>query len=109
MKIHTELGPGLLESAYKACLAFDLAAKGFRVQTEVPVPIVFDGHRLECGYRIDLLVEDMVVVELKAVDGIAPIHKAQLLSHMKLSGRRLGLLINFNVIHLKDGIQRMVC
>jgi GxxExxY protein len=108
MRVHTALGPGLLESAYAACLTHELKKRGLKVLCEVPLPVVYDGIKLEAGYRIDMLVEDVVVVELKAVEAIAPIHQAQLLSYLKLSGKRVGLLINFHVLHLKDGIKRMV-
>ncbi|MEN1680603.1 MAG: GxxExxY protein [Planctomycetota bacterium] len=107
MKVHTHLGPGLLESAYEACLAFELSQRGHRVTRQVEQPIVYEGVRLDVGYRLDLLVDDLVIVELKAVDQIAPIHKAQLLSYLKLSDKRLGLLINFNVELLKHGITRI--
>ncbi len=108
MKVHSALGPGLLESAYEACLAFELRRAGLRAETQVGLPVVYEGVKLDLGYRIDLLIDDLVVVEIKAVDALAPIHDAQLLSYMKLSGKPLGLLINFNVVHLKDGIKRMV-
>lgn len=108
MKVHSSLGPGLLESAYETCLKHELLKRGLEVKTQVELPIVYDGIRLDAGYRIDLLVADSVVVELKSVDKIAPIHEAQLLSYLKLSNLQVGLLINFNVIHLKDGIKRMV-
>ncbi len=108
MKVHSALGPGLLESAYQACLAHELRKRGLTVQVQCPVPIVYDGVRIELGYRIDLVVEDAVVVELKAVANVLPIHEAQLLSYLKLSGHRVGLLINFHVQRLKDGIKRMV-
>jgi len=108
MKVHTALGPGLLESAYEGCLAYELRKRGLKVGTQVGLPVVYEGVNIEVGYRIDLLVEDLVIVELKAVDTLAPIHQAQLLTYLKLSGKRLGLLINFNVVHLKDGIKRMV-
>ena len=108
MKVHSTLGPGLLESTYEACLAQELRLKGLAVRTQVPLPVVYEGIKLEIGYRIDMLVEDVVVVEVKSVDGIAPIHEAQLLSYLKLSGRSLGLLLNFNTVHLKDGIRRFV-
>ena len=108
MKVHTALGPGLLESTYEACLAEELKKAGLSVQTQVPLPVVYDGLKLEIGYRIDLLVEDLVVVEVKSVDALAPIHHAQVLTYLKLSGRTLGLLLNFNVVHLKDGIKRFV-
>jgi len=108
MTVHTALGPGLLESTYQACLAQELKKRGFAVRSEVPVPVVYEGVKLEVGYRIDLLVEELVVLEVKSVDGIAPIHEAQLLSYLKLSGESLGLLLNFNVVHMKDGIRRFV-
>jgi GxxExxY protein len=108
MHVHTKLGPGLLESAYEACLAYELRKRGFKALTQVGLPVIYDEVQLDVGYRIDLLVEDEVIVELKAVDEIAPIHEAQLLSYLKLSGRKVGLLINFNVRRLKDGIHRRV-
>ncbi len=108
MQVHTDLGPGLLESAYEACLAFELRKRGFDVQTQVPLPLVYQGVKLEVGYRIDLLVNDCVIVEVKSVEALAPIHEAQVISYLKLSGRKVGLLINFNVLHLKDGIRRLV-
>jgi GxxExxY protein len=108
MRVHSSLGPGLLESTYEACLAQELRKAGLSVQTQVPLPVVYDGVKLEVGYRVDLLVEDVVIVEVKSVEGLAPIHQAQVLSYLKLSGRSLGLLINFNVVHLKDGIKRFV-
>jgi len=107
LAVHCALGPGLLESAYQACLAFELRKRGLEVSAEVPLPLVYEGHKLEIGYRIDLLVEGQVVVEVKAVDAIAPIHRAQLLSYLRLSKRPLGLLLNFNVALMKDGIVRM--
>jgi GxxExxY protein len=108
MKVHSVLGPGLLESAYQACLAHELRSRGLSVATEVPLPVVDQGQKLEVGYRIDLVVEGRVVIEVKSVEAIHPIHNAQLLSYMRLSGISVGLLINFNVLHLKDGIKRMV-
>jgi len=108
MKVHSLLGPGLLESAYQACLAHELTTRGFEVATEVALPVVYEGHKLEVGYRIDLVVEHRVVVEVKSVEAIHPIHEAQLLSYIRLSGINVGLLINFNVLHLKNGIKRMV-
>src|SRR5215470_17374236 len=108
MRAHSQLGPGLLESTYAACLQYELRKAGLRSEAQVALPVVYDGIKLDIGYRIDLLVEQLVVVELKAVDAVAPIHKAQILSYLKLSGKSLGLLINFNVVHLKDGIQRFV-
>jgi GxxExxY protein len=108
MKVHSALGPGLLESAYVACLVFELNRRGFHTATQIPLPVVYDGVKLEIGYRIDVMVENVVVVEVKALDAIAPVHQAQLLTYLKLSGKHVGLLINFNVVHLKDGIRRMV-
>jgi GxxExxY protein len=108
MKVHSALGPGLLESAYEACLAHELRKAGLKVDLQVGLPVVYDGIKLDLGYRIDMLVEDLVIVEIKAVDAIAPVHQAQVISYLKLSGNSLGLLINFNVAHLKDGIKRFV-
>lgn len=106
--VHTNLGPGLLESAYEACLAFELRQAGHEIECQVPLPLVYKGVKLDMGYRVDLIVDNCVIVELKAIEAIAPVHKAQLLSHLRLSGRKLGLLINFHVVHLKDGIFRVV-
>jgi GxxExxY protein len=107
-RVHTALGPGLLESSYKACLGCELTDAGLDVQIEVPVPLVYKGQKLaEVGYRVDLLVENELIIEIKSVDTIVPVHKAQLLSYLRLSDKRLGLLINFNVVHLKDGISRV--
>ena len=108
MRVHTDLGPGLLESTYQACLQHELEKAGFRSEVQVGLPVYYDGVKLDLGYRIDLLVEDLVIVELKSVDALAPVHQAQVLSYLKLSGKSLGLLINFNVVHLKDGIRRFV-
>jgi GxxExxY protein len=108
MDVHRALGPGLLESAYEACLAFELAERGFKVERQKPLPVTYKGFSLECGYRLDLVVNDRVIIELKAVNELAPIHKAQLLSYLKLSGCKVGLLINFNVKILRDGIRRLV-
>ncbi len=108
MKVHSALGPGLLESAYAACLRHELIKRGLRVASEVPVPVVYDGIKLEAGYKLDLLVEDTVVVELKALEALAPIHQAQIISYLKLAGKPIGLLINFHSLHLKDGIKRFV-
>ena len=108
MRVHSELGPGLLESTYTACLQYELRKAGLKSDAQVGLPVVYDGVKLDNGYRIDLLVEDLVIVELKSVDAIAPVHQAQIISYLKLSGRSLGLLINFNVVHLKDGIKRFV-
>ncbi|HVS80133.1 MAG TPA: GxxExxY protein [Pyrinomonadaceae bacterium] len=108
MKIHSALGPGLLESAYAACLKHELIKRGLKVACEVPLPVVYDGVRLDAGYRLDIVVEDTVVVELKAIEALAPIHQAQIISYLKLSGKPIGLLINFHSLHLKDGIKRFV-
>jgi GxxExxY protein len=106
--VHRELGPGLLESAYEACLVYELIQHGLSVERQKSVPVTYRGVKIDCGYRIDLLVEDKVVVELKAVERLEPIHEAQLLSYLKLSGYQIGLLINFNVRMLKQGIKRLV-
>jgi GxxExxY protein len=108
MHVHAVLGPGLLESAYQACLAHELRKRGLAVASQVGLPVVFDGERIELGYRIDLIVEKLVIVEVKCVEAIHPVHQAQLLSYMRLSGIGVGLLINFHVAHLRDGIKRMV-
>lgn len=108
MKVHTKLGPGVLESAYEACLAYELGKEGWRVERQKPLPIVYDDIEIECGYRIDLLVDTKVIVELKAVESVLPIHHAQLLSYLRLSEKRVGLLINFHALHLRDGITRKI-
>jgi GxxExxY protein len=108
MRVHSALGPGLLESAYKACLAYELKSRGIAVSAEVAVPVRYRGVELDVGYRLDLLVDDRIIVEAKAVNRIQPIHQAQLLSHLRLLDKRLGLLINFHVPHLKEGITRLV-
>jgi len=108
MKVHSRLGPGLLESAYQACLAHELRKRGLQVATQVPLPVVYDSEKLEVGYRIDLVVENQVVAEVKSVEAVHPIHEAQLLSYMRLSGIGVGLLLNFNVLHMRDGVKRMV-
>ena len=109
MKVHSALGPGVLESAYEACLAYELRKRGLGVAVQVPLPVVYDGVELEVGYRLDLLVNAVLIVEIKAVRQLLPVHQAQLLSYLKLSNRRLGLLINFHSHRLKDGsIKRIV-
>jgi len=108
INIHRELGPGLLESAYEACLVYDLTKTGLKVEQQKPLPITYRGIKLDCAYRIDLLVDNLVIVEIKSLDNILPIHKVQLLSYLRLSDIKLGLLINFNVDVLKDGIVRIV-
>ena len=106
--VHRALGPGLLESAYEACLAYELIQREMKVEQQKPLPLIYRDVQLDCGYRIDLLVDDAVTLEIKSVDSLAPIHQAQLLSYLKLSGCEVGLLINFKVKLLKQGIVRMV-
>ena len=108
IEVHRFLGPGLLESAYEECLSKELALRALRVERQKPVPVVYKDVKLECGYRIDLLVEGRVVVELKSIESLAAIHKAIILTYLRLSGHRLGLLMNFNVTVLKDGIRRFI-
>lgn len=108
MTVHSALGPGLLESAYEACLEVELRSRGLTVRRQVALPVVYRGVELEIGYRIDVLVAEKVIVEIKAVRSTLPIHQAQLLSYLRLSQRRVGLLINFNVLHLRNGIHRLV-
>ena len=108
MRVHTTLGPGLLESVYEKCLAHELRKRGLKVETQVWLPVVYDEITIEGSYKIDLLVEGDIIVELKTVDAILDVHKAQLLTYLKLAKKRLGLLINFNVVHLRDGIRRLV-
>ena len=106
--VHRELGPGLLESAYEMCLEYELRQRGVKVEKQIPMPVVYKGIKLDCGYRLDLLVENCMIVELKAVDALLPIHDAQLLTYLKLRKLRLGLLINFNVPLLKHGVKRLI-
>lgn len=108
VQVHRALGPGLLESAYQACLAFELRKRGLAVECEVLQPVEYDGIHIDAGYRMDMLVEEEIDVENKSVQTLAPIHDAQLLTYLKLSGRRLGFLVNWNVPLVKDGIKRMV-
>ncbi len=108
MKVHSTVGPGLLESAYELCLAFELEKVGLSVRKQVPVPIRYEELTIDNGYRIDLLVNGLVVVELKALETILPVHGAQLLSYLRLGGFKLGYLLNFNVAHMRDGITRKV-
>ena len=108
IKVHSELGPGLLESSYETCLIHELNKRRIKVISQVRLPIQYEGVKIDAGYKIDLLVADSVVVELKTVDRILPIHEAQLLTYLKLSGKKLGLIINFNVVRLKDGLKRIV-
>lgn len=107
-QVHTELGPGLLESTYEVCLEYELNKRGFKVERQKSLPVIYDEIKLDAGYRIDLLVEDSIIVELKSVSAIEPIHKAQVLTYLKLSEIKLGLLLNFNVTDMKNGIKRLV-
>ena len=106
--VHSALGPGLLESAYVECLSYELELLGFEVQKQKPLPLIYKEVKLEAGYRIDLLVENCIVIEIKSIDALADIHLAQILTYLKLSKCKLGLLVNFNVEHLKDGIRRVI-
>ncbi|HKD82552.1 MAG TPA: GxxExxY protein [Candidatus Angelobacter sp.] len=106
--VHTALGPGLLESAYQACLAYELRSRGLRIETQVPLPIRYREVFVDASYRLDIVVEDLVIIEIKAAERLIPVHEAQLLSYLKLSGKRLGLLINFHVVRLKEGYRRIV-
>jgi GxxExxY protein len=108
LKVHSALGPGLLESTYEACLAHELRTAGLKVETQLALPVVYDSVKLDIGYRIDMMVNDLVIVELKSVEEISRVHVAQVISYLKLSKKKLGLIINFNVLHLKDGIKRLV-
>ena len=107
-RVHTTLGPGLLESVYEAALAFELEKRGLRITRQQAIPVVYDAVRIHTGFLADLVVEDAVIVEIKALESIAPVHKKQLLTYLKLADKRLGLLINFNVALIKDGITRIV-
>jgi len=108
IEVHKILGPGLLESAYETCLFYELQNAGLRVERQKPVPVVYKEIKLDCGYRLDIIVEDCVIIELKTVDAFIPVHEAQILTHMKFAKKNLGLLINFNVTLLKDGIRRFI-
>jgi len=108
IEIHSRLGPGLLESAYRAILAYELRKRGYNVVEERPVPIIWDEKHIAVGFRADLLVEDLILVELKSVERMPPVYYQQLLTHLRLLDKKVGLLINFNVVRLKDGIKRMV-
>ena len=107
-QVHTALGPGLLESAYEECLFYELCQIGLKVEKQKALPLVYKEVRLEAGYRIDLIVENCIIIEVKAVDSLSDIHLAQILTYLKLSNCKLGLLVNFNVRHLKDGIKRVI-
>ena len=106
--VHQQLGPGLLESAYQQCLCHELNLRGISFRREVELPVQYKGIRLDCGYRIDILVEEQIILELKVVDGIKKVHEAQLLTYLKLSDKKVGMLLNFNVALMKDGIKRFV-
>lgn len=108
IKVHTSLGPGLLESVYRECLYYEISKSGFRVEKEKSLPVIYEDVKLECGFRIDLLVEDKLLIELESVVALNGVHLAQTLTYLKLGDYRLGLLINFNVYRLKDGIKRVV-
>jgi GxxExxY protein len=108
IEVHKHLGPGLLESAYEECLFHELQLRNLKVERQKPVPVVYKETKLECGYRLDLLVEGKIVVELKSVEGLGPIHEAIMMTYLRMSGHKLGLLINFNVNVLKDGVRRFI-
>ena len=108
IEVHRNLGPGLLESAYQSCLVYELKQRGFRVEEQQPLPVIYKEVKLDCGYRLDLVVEDEIIVEVKAVEKLLPIHEAQLLSYLRLSNKKVGLLINFYVPVLKSGLKRIV-
>jgi GxxExxY protein len=106
--VHTELGAGLLESTYEACLTYEVVKRGLQIAAQVPLPVIYKGIKLDCGYRIDFMAEGKVLVEIKSVEALHEVHLAQLLTYLKLSGCKLGYLINFNVPHLKNGIKRVI-
>lgn len=108
IEVHRELGPGLLEHCYEACLDYELQQRGFQTVRQMPLPVNYKNTRVDCGFRIDLLVNETVVIELKSIDKIAPIHEAQLMTYLKLTKCRLGLILNFNVTRLTDGVRRIV-
>ena len=108
MKVHTKLGAGLLEGAYQACLMHELGKRDLSVKQQVPMPVYYDDIKLDIGYRIDLLVNDAIVVELKSVERLLPLHSAQLLSYLRLGHYHLGLLLNFNIVHMREGIKRVI-
>lgn len=108
LQVHKALGPGLLEFAYEHCLAFEIARRGLEVQRQLALPIIYEGERLDAGYRLDLVIEGTVIIEIKSIDALAPIHDAQVLTYLKLSGLRVGLLMNFNVALFRQGLKRFV-
>jgi GxxExxY protein len=108
IKVHKALGPGLLESAYESCLHYEVSQKGLFVERQKPIPLIYNDVKMDCGYRADLIVENKVIVEIKSLDALNEIHLMQVITHLKLTNYRVGLLINFNVLRLKDGIKRVV-
>ena len=108
IKIHTDLGPGLLESVYEELLSYRLTKRGIRIKRQVPIPVMYETIKMELGFRADLIAEDCVIVEIKSVEALAPVHHKQLLTYLKLTGKTVGLLINFNEMLLKDGVKRIV-
>ena len=108
INVHKELGPGLLESAYQACLSYELKKMGMKVQDQVPLPLIYEEVNLECGYRVDRFIENQIIVEIKSVDHLADIHTAQVLTYLKLANCQIGLLINFNVLQLTQGVKRLI-
>jgi GxxExxY protein len=108
MKIHSAFGPGLLESVYEECLHYKLLKLGLSIERQKPIPLFFESIKMECGFRCDLIVEDKIIVEIKAIESLSEIHTAQLLTYLKLTDKKIGLLINFNVVKLKDGIKRLM-
>ena len=108
LKVHRALGPGLLESVYEQCLAHELATRGVRIQRQFVLPVIYEGLQIDAGYRVDILIESQVIVEVKSVDALSRLHHAQLLTYLKLSGCRIGLLMNFNVVLFKDGLKRLL-
>ncbi len=108
LRVHSELGPGMLESAYEECTLFELTDEGLHVERQKPLPLIYRGHRLDCGYRVDMIVEDAIVIEVKAIARLEKVHSAQVLSYLRQLKLKLGLLINFNVKWLQDGIKRVV-
>lgn len=107
-RVHTALGPGLLESAYQACLEYELLSNGLAVRKEYPIPVLYGTVKIDAGYRVDLLVQDEVILELKAIDALNAVHKAQMITSLRLSKKKMGLLLNFNVVDMKKGVQRVV-
>lgn len=108
IEVHKYLGPGLLESAYENCLSYELEKKNFKIEKQKPIPIVYKDIKLDCGYRLDLVVNNLVIVEIKSIDVVAPVHEAQILTYMKFAKIKVGLLINFNVTILKNGLKRFI-